>query len=131
MRSDSGDVRSPRVGESALLGDASTTELEASVGEETMMSTISGAGVDVYSPGAPVRRRSPQPAVGRPHRYFGSFWSPQFVGHSDQGIWVSYVSQEGLYSQNRTDDSCLAHTNLLGVVTCGIHLFKAMPLRTD
>ena len=43
MRSDGGDVWGPRVGESALLVDASTVELEASVGRETMMSTISGA----------------------------------------------------------------------------------------
>jgi hypothetical protein len=42
LRSDGGDVRGLRVGESALLVDTSMVELEGSVGEEIMVSTFGG-----------------------------------------------------------------------------------------
>lgn len=42
LRSDGGDERGLRVGESALLVDTSMVELEGSVGEEIMVSTFGG-----------------------------------------------------------------------------------------
>ena len=73
LRSDVGDVRGLRVGESTLWVDTSTAELEGSVGEEIMVSTVRWLAVAVYSPGAPARGRSPQAVVGRPHRCLCSF----------------------------------------------------------